>query len=220
MRGAFLLLGVLTVIVYTGAFIAFSTNVEAPASEVEDSLSLRETDASLARPQGSTIITNDKQERMSLVLSSPAFADDASIPQKYTCDGENVSPEFRISNAPEGTQSFVLLMDDPDIPVSVKKTRGIQNFDHWVVYNIPGDTTSIPEGGTQTMTTGMNTRGTNGYTGPCPPDREHRYFFRLYALRGILSFAKTPTLAEVEEAAVGMMLAKAELTGRYERARE
>jgi Raf kinase inhibitor-like YbhB/YbcL family protein len=157
---------------------------------------------------------------MSLTLTAPAFADGASIPQKYTCDGENVSPELHIGNAPEGTQSFVLVMDDPDIPVSVKQARGIDTFDHWVVFNIPGDTTVIPEGGLPNVGSGMNTRGTNGYTGPCPPDKEHRYFFRLYAVSGTLNFIKAPTLHEVEAAAQGMALGQATLTGRYERARE
>ena len=196
MRHAVLLLGLLTSIVYVGAFIALHQKVEAPHE-----------------------VSSDNPRVMSLTLTSPAFLDGGLIPSKYTCDGDNVSPELHVSNVPEGTKSFVLVMDDPDIPASVKQTRGIKTFDHWVMYNIAGDIERIPEGGGE-GSVGMNTRGTSGYTGPCPPDREHRYFFRLYALSGTLNFIKIPTLHEVEEAAKGMILEQASLTGRYERARE
>jgi len=165
------------------------------------------------------VSSDDNPPAMSLTLTSPAFSDGGLMPSKYTCDGDNVSPELHISNVPPGTESFVLVMDDPDIPPSVKQTRGINTFDHWVMYNIPGDTHTIAEG-IETGNVGMNTRGTSGYTGPCPPDREHCYFFRLYALSGTINFIKAPTLQEVEEAAQGMMLEQASLTGRYERARE
>jgi Raf kinase inhibitor-like YbhB/YbcL family protein len=186
----------MTCLVWAGAFIAVSRND-------------RESEG----------IIRDNAHAMSLTLTSPAFADGGFIPSPHTCDGDNVSPELEIGNIPKGTQSLVLVMDDPDIPVSVKQTRGISTFDHWVVYNIPPDTTRIPQGmidGSQ----GLNTRGTIGYTGPCPPDREHRYFFRLYALSGTLTFIQTPTLHDVEEAAKGMMLESTSLTGRYERAKE
>lgn len=198
MRPAFALLGLLACLVYVGGFIALSKKAEAPNEVINDN------------PRGT----------MSLTLTSPVFQDGGSIPQKYSCDGENISPELHIGNVPEGTVSFVLVMDDPDIPISVKQTRGIDTFDHWVVFNIPPETTVIPEGGLKEASSGMNTRGTNGYTGPCPPDKEHRYFFRLYAVSGTLNFIKAPTLHEVEAAAQGMSLASTTLTGRYERARE
>jgi len=210
MKRAFMLLGLLGAIVYGGAFLALERHQEASTGPAPTSTT----------EEAAPVIIRDNPETMSLTLTSPAFANGEMIPQKYTCDGENVSPELHISNAPEGTRSFILVMDDPDIPVSVKQARGIDTFDHWVVFNIPGDTTVIPEGGLQEATTGMNTRGTNGYTGPCPPDKEHRYFFRLYAVSGILNFIKAPTLHEVEAAAQGMSLGEATLTGRYERARE
>ncbi len=198
MRQAFALLGLLTCLVCVGAFIAFSKKAEAPTEVINDN------------PRGT----------MSLTLTSPVFPDGGSIPQKYSCDGENISPELHIGNVPEGTMSFVLVMDDPDIPISVKQTRGIDTFDHWVVFNIPSGTTIIPEGGLPGASSGMNTRGTNGYTGPCPPDKEHRYFFRLYAVSGTLNFITAPTLRDVEVAAKEMSLGSATLTGRYERARE
>lgn len=107
-------------------------------------------------------------------------------------------------------------MDDPDIPDSVKEARGIEKFDHWALYNIPPETMLIPEG-VSVGTQGMTSRGGGAYVGPCPPDREHRYFFRLYALSGTLNFVKIPTLDEIEIAAQGMEIGRATLMGRYER---
>jgi Raf kinase inhibitor-like YbhB/YbcL family protein len=153
---------------------------------------------------------------MALSISSPAFEEGGKIPSKYTCDADNVSPEIRIEGVPEGTVSFVLVMDDPDIPDTVKQARGIEKFDHWAVYNIGADTTVLAEG--KSVGTGaVNSTGKTSYTGPCPPDREHRYFFRLYALSGTLNFIQAPTLDELETAARGMMIESATLMGRYER---
>jgi Raf kinase inhibitor-like YbhB/YbcL family protein len=191
MRQAFMLLGIMTLVVSVGAFIAFSRKVEAPHD-------------------------TDNKASMSLSLTSPAFGQEGTIPSKYTCDGDNINPELNIANVPQGTKSFVLVMDDPDIPEEVKKTRGIEVFDHWVVYNIPESTTMIPEG-KDVGSFGLNSRGTTKYAGPCPPDREHRYFFRLYALRDTLNFINVPTLKEVEDAAQSLMIEKTELMGRYER---
>ncbi len=192
MRNAFMLLGIMTLVVSVGAFIALSNKAEAPHA-----------------------VTQDNTQSM-LTLTSPVFTDGGKIPSKYTCDAENINPELHIGNVPEGTRSLVLVMDDPDIPESVKKERGVDVIDHWVLYNIDPKTTVIPEGsapGTQ----GLNTRGETAYRGPCPPDREHRYFFRLYALSGTLNFIKTPTLKEVEDAAQGTILEQTTFMGRYER---
>jgi Raf kinase inhibitor-like YbhB/YbcL family protein len=193
MRFAYMLMGLSTIILSVGTFFAFSNRADAPAQ-----------------------VISPNQEDMPFTLSTPAFKEGESIPSKYTCDGDNVSPELHFENVPEGTKSFVLVMDDPDIPDSVKTARGIEVFDHWVLYNIPGTTKGLAEGEV-VGNSGLNSRGTEGYVGSCPPDREHRYFFRLYALSGTLNFIKSPTLREVEEAAQGMMLGKAELMGRYER---
>ncbi len=193
MRQAFTLLGITTLIVSIGAFVALSNRVEAPHD----------------------VIPNTQSP---MTLSSPVFTEGGRIPSKYTCDAENINPELHIANVPEGTQSLVLVMDDPDIPESVKKERGVDVIDHWVLYNIPPEITVIPEGsapGTQ----GLNTRGEAAYRGPCPPDREHRYFFRLYALSGTLNFIQTPTLREVEDAAKSMMIEQTTFMGRYERVR-
>ncbi len=193
MRYAFLLLGVMSLIVSVGGFIAFSDKAEAPV-----------------------VSEGNNQHSMKLTLSSPDFKEGESIPSKFTCDGENIIPRLTIENVPEGTESLVVVMDDPDIPESVKQARGIEKFDHWVLYNIPKDTTTLSHD-VLVGTSGLNTRGDAQYTGPCPPDREHRYIFRLYAVTGTLNFIQVPTLREVEEAARGMMLESAVLIGKYER---
>lgn len=195
MRHAFALLGLMSFIVLVGLYLAFSKPAEAP------------TDDSV------TPLTN---ESMSLILSSPAFAEGEQIPSKYTCDGENINPELHISGVPEGTESLVLVMDDPDIPDSVKESLGIESFDHWVLYNIPPDTTVIPERA-EVGSVGLSSRGEARYVGPCPPDGEHRYVFRLYAIKGTLTFIKAPTLRDVEEAAQGAAIESVTFTGRYER---
>jgi Raf kinase inhibitor-like YbhB/YbcL family protein len=153
---------------------------------------------------------------MSLKLNSPAFEEGGKIPSVYTCDGENISPEIRIEGVPEGTRSLLLVMDDPDIPEHVKERLSIEKFDHWTVYNIPSDTTILPEGA-QLAHVGLTSGGEAKYSGPCPPDREHRYFFRLYALPTQLNFDSLPTQQEVEDAAKKIALESATLMGRYER---
>lgn len=151
-----------------------------------------------------------------LMLTSSAFKDGASIPSRFTCEGENINPELRITYAPAGTKSFALLMDDPDIPESVKKNMGITVFDHWVVFNIPADTTEIGEGQKPPGVEGMNSAG-QGYTGPCPPDGEHRYFFKLYALDCTLDLNKSATKERVEKTMKGHVIEKAQLVGVYKK---
>ncbi len=150
-------------------------------------------------------------------LTSPAFAHHGKIPTKYTCDGENISPPLKIENAPVNTKSLVLLMDDPDIPDFVKQKYTIQVWEHWIIFNIPPGTTEIPEGKNPAGIMGKNTGGKNAYGGPCPPDREHRYFFTLYALDAMLNLPEGVSKKQVEEAMQRHVLAKAELVGRYER---
>ena len=114
-------------------------------------------------------------------ISSTAFEHEGKIPLKYSCDGENVSTPLDIADVPEGAKTLVLIMDDPDIPDFVKQKFGIEKYDHWVFFNIDPKTTQMKEG-EQPGTPGKNSAGEAKYTGPCPPDREHRYFFKLFAL--------------------------------------
>ncbi len=150
-------------------------------------------------------------------LTSLVFEHNGKIPAKYTCDGENTNPPLTISDAPKNAQSLVLLMDDPDIPAFVKEKFGIEVWDHWVIFNIPPMAREIKEGKNPSGILGKNSGGKNTYGGPCPPDKEHRYFFKLYALDTVLDLKEGAAKKEVEAAMEGHILAKAELIGKYER---
>lgn len=145
-------------------------------------------------------------------LTSSAFHSNGSIPPKHTCDGEDVSPELFFAHVPAEAQSLVLIMDDPDVP---RHLRADGMWDHWVVFNIPPHTTHISENTNPHGTLGKNSWGDNRYQGPAPPDREHRYFFKLYALDTKLSLPQGATKHAVEQAMQGHILAQAELMGRY-----
>lgn len=147
-------------------------------------------------------------------ITSPAFKHNGKIPQKYTCEGENISPPLAFSDIPEGTKSLVLLMDDPDVPKSLKPDG---MFDHWVVFNISPDTRIVAEGTPPPGVQGLNGVGKKGYIGPCPPDREHRYFFKLFAVSTLFTLGANVRKEDVEKALEKNTLEKAELIGRYEK---
>lgn len=147
-------------------------------------------------------------------LISQAFEYEGKIPSKYSCDGENVNPPLTISEVPAQAQSLVLIMDDPDVPQSVREDG---MWDHWVVFNIPPDTKDIPENQEPRGTAGLGTNGKTGYFGPCPPDREHRYFFKLYALDSKLDLPEGTDKLTVEKEMQGHVIDQAVLMGRYER---
>lgn len=150
-------------------------------------------------------------------IESAAFENSKAIPAKYTCDGEDVNPPLVWSGAPENTKSFVLIMDDPDVPKNIRKD-GL--WVHWMLWNIVSEIqmiaeNSLPNGAVQ----GITTFGRTGYGGPCPPDREHRYFFKLYALDTMLSLPSSATNDDLEQAMRGHILTQAELVGVYNRKR-
>ena|SRR3989344_720632 len=154
---------------------------------------------------------------MAMTLTSPAFEEGERIPAKYTCDGENISPPLKLEAVPEGAASFALIMEDPDVPRELHP-EGV--YDHWVAFNIPAETEVLAEGEVIGLP-GKNGRGEQGYRGPCPPPqyepKEHRYFFRLYALDRELALPEGATKDEVLAAMSGHTLATAELMGRYSR---
>jgi Raf kinase inhibitor-like YbhB/YbcL family protein len=152
-----------------------------------------------------------------MIIESPSFKNGENIPSKFTCDGENINPELRFKDVPKDTKSLALIMDDPDIPQAAKDSYGIDVWDHWVVFNIPPETSAISENSTPNGVIGVGTRGVNTYTPPCPPDREHRYFFKLYALDTMLLLDKTATKNDVLKEMEGHILAEAELVGLYQR---
>lgn len=201
MQKAYGVLGILFMIVLIGAFFAFE-RAEAPTEEEQ----LSDSD--------------NVSTTMSLSLTSPDFKNNGMIPSAYTCDGPGVNPELQIAGVPEGTQSLVLLVEDPDIPQEIRESRGIEKFDHWVLYGIGPDTVVIPENSV-VGSEGLNSRGEPGYVGACPPPEyeptTHRYIFKLYALSGTLRFIKAPTLGEVQAALEGMVIEETELIGRYKR---
>lgn len=148
-------------------------------------------------------------------LTSDAFGDGERIPPKHSCDGANVNPPLDISGVPPKTKSLVLIMDDPDVPKSVRPDG---MWVHWVVWNIDPATESISEDSVPVgAVEGMTDFGQPGYGGPCPPDREHRYFFKLYALDTEISLPSSATKIKVEQAMKGHILAQTELVGLYER---
>ncbi len=147
-------------------------------------------------------------------LSSPAFKEGGIIPSLYTCEGKHYNPPLEISDVPHQAKSLVLIMDDPDVPAHVRPER---MFDHWVVFNIMPDTRKIPENSVPQGIQGSNTYGKSSYFGPCPPDKEHRYFFKLYALDKMLDLHTGATKHQVEHAMKGHVIAECQLMGRYEK---
>ena len=150
---------------------------------------------------------------MAFALTSAAFTHQGPIPKSHTCQGKDNSPALAWSDLPKGTQSFALIVDDPDAPdPAAPKTTWV----HWVLYNIPPGTTGLKEAvapadlpsGTRE---GKNDWKRTGYNGPCPPIGRHRYFHKLYALDVVLPDLKQPTKAELEKAMKGHVLGKVEL---------
>jgi Raf kinase inhibitor-like YbhB/YbcL family protein len=144
----------------------------------------------------------------SMQLTSTAFEHEGTIPERYTCDGADVSPPLALAEVPAEARTLVLIMDDPDAP------RG--TWDHWVAYDIPPDA-EIPEGAGSLGTDGTNSWGRSGYGGPCPPSGTHRYFFNLYALNTELGLAPGATKEQVLDAMTGHVVAQGTLLGRYGR---
>jgi Raf kinase inhibitor-like YbhB/YbcL family protein len=143
----------------------------------------------------------------SMKLLSSAFQDNGSIPKKYTCEGNDVSPPLTILDIPQGTKSLALIIEDPD---SFKGT-----FDHWIVWNIPPTQLEIVEN-VSFKNQGVNGFGDNSYRGPCPPEGKlHRYFFKLYALDIELNLPKTTTKEKLIKEMEKHVLEKAELVGTY-----
>lgn len=158
--------------------------------------------------------TINKANSLFMRIESTAFAHNGDIPSKYTCDGDNISPPLAFVDIPVGTKSFVLIMHDPDVPKNIHPEG---DWDHWVVFNIPPTTKDVGEGEPLPGLYGLNSRGKAQYHGPCPPDREHRYFFKLYALDTLLKLSADVYRKEVEEAMHGHIIEEAELVGKYER---
>ena len=144
-----------------------------------------------------------------ILLRSEAFEEGGSIPGRFTCDGDDVSPPLSWSDPPAGTAGFVLVVDDPDA----------SNFVHWILANIPADVRSLAEGrGDEIGVAGRNNFGRVGWGGPCPPSGEHRYRFKLYAIPELLDVVRGASPPTVITAMHGRVLGQGQLTAGYRRA--
>jgi Raf kinase inhibitor-like YbhB/YbcL family protein len=143
-------------------------------------------------------------------ISSPGFENNQSIPAKFTCQGKNVSPELQITGTPAEAKSLTLIVDDPDAPMGV--------WTHWVVWNIPANTTFIIENSAPSFSTqGVTSFGKNEYGGPCPPSGTHRYFFKIYALDTELTIPASSNKNDLLNAIKDHILDSAELIGKYQK---
>lgn len=143
-------------------------------------------------------------------LSSPAFADNGLIPQKFTCQGDNLSPELNWSDAPANTKSFALILEDPDAPGGT--------FTHWILFDIPADQKQLAEAASPIGTAGHNSLSQSGYMGPCPPSGIHRYYFHLYALDvPSLNLRAGASRGEVDTAMKNHVIGTADVMGRYQK---
>jgi Raf kinase inhibitor-like YbhB/YbcL family protein len=152
---------------------------------------------------------------MNITVSSTAFKEGEAIPKKFSCDGDNVSPQLEWSGIPAGTKSIALIVDDPDAP------RG--TWVHWVLFNLPADTKGLSENVPRHSTLkngarqGMNDSRELGYDGPCPPGGTHRYYFKVYALDTMLALETGSTKAQLLKAMEKHILGEGQLMGTYKR---
>ncbi len=152
---------------------------------------------------------------MEIKITSSAFEDGGMIPSKYTCDGADISPPLQWDAVPEGTAGIAVICDDPDAPMGT--------FVHWVLYNLPPDTTQLPENVPAVDTLpngakqGVSDFGRVGYGGPCPPSGTHRYFFKIYALDAKLDVPGRVDKAALLKAMKGHILGQGQLIGKYKR---
>lgn len=140
-------------------------------------------------------------------LSSPAFSANSPIPARYTCDGENRSPPLTVSEIPSGTKSLALVVTDPDAPAGT--------WTHWILLNLPPETTHLPENVQDLGVSATNSFGTQGYGGPCPPSGTHRYVFTLYALDTELLIDPKMTAQDTLPAMQNHIFESTELVGTY-----
>ena len=171
----------------------------------------------LASCQGqATVPSQQPASAADLLVESTAFAESQDIPVRFTCDGDDVSPPLSWSEPPRGTQSLVLIVEDPDAPGGT--------WDHWLLFNIPAAIRLLPEGvPADPHPSGLGTHGSNSwhrleYGGPCPPaGSPHRYYFHLYALDTVLALKEGSNKKEIEQGMQNHILAEGSLVARYGR---
>jgi Raf kinase inhibitor-like YbhB/YbcL family protein len=136
-------------------------------------------------------------------ISSPVFENEETIPSEFTCEGADLSPPLKFTNLPNNTKSLVLIVDDPDA----------NNWVHWLVWNIPPNSTGFSKGENIAFPQGKNDFDDQRYNGPCPPSGTHRYFFRLYALGTMLDLKSGATRAQLDAAMSGHIIENTQLIG-------
>jgi Raf kinase inhibitor-like YbhB/YbcL family protein len=160
-----------------------------------------------------------QEVNMTFRLASTAFTEGGAIPSKHTCEGADISPPLTWSGVPSAAKSLALIVDDPDAPdPAAPRTIWV----HWVVYDLPSNTTGLAEGVDANhmpdgAKVGLNDWKKPSYGGPCPPIGRHRYFHKLYALDTTLPELQKPTKAALEAAMKGHILAEAQLIGTYQK---
>ncbi len=147
-------------------------------------------------------------------IRSNAFENGEKLPKKFTCDGENISPDLVWDNIPEHTISFAVICEDPDAPAGL--------FTHWIIFNIPANLSELPENIDKKekiqngIIQGITTSGFTGYSGPCPPEGPaHRYFFKIYALDKTLNISPPVKRDEFLKAINENILDEGQLIGKY-----
>ena len=158
---------------------------------------------------------------MTMTIASPVFRHEGAIPARHTCEGEDVSPPLVFGAVPAEAKSLALIVDDPDAPDPAAPRM---DWVHWVLYNLPPGTTSIPQGvGPEQLPAGtlqgLNDWKRTGWGGPCPPIGRHRYFFRLFALNAAMPDLGSPNRQRLQREMQGHLLGSAELMGTYQRSR-
>jgi len=155
------------------------------------------------------------EKKMEIKITSSAFEDGGLIPPKYTCDGADVSPPLQWQKAPAGTASIAVICDDPDAPMGT--------FVHWVLFNLPADTTQLAENipAVDTLPNGAKQGVSDfrrvGYGGPCPPSGTHRYFFKIYAVDAKFDIPGRADKAALLKAMTEHILGQGQLIGKYKR---
>jgi Raf kinase inhibitor-like YbhB/YbcL family protein len=165
-----------------------------------------------------TVDAASKPPEARMQISSSSFNPQGSIPGKYTCEGSDTSPPLAWSGVPPSAKSLALIVDDPDAP-DPKAPK--MTWVHWVLYDMPPQTSALGEGASRALPQGtkegLNDWKRTGYGGPCPPIGRHRYFFKLYALDTVLPDLKKPSKADLPKAMEGHIVGEAELVGTYQK---
>jgi hypothetical protein len=186
--------------VFAGLWFLYGTQVAAPTESI---------DVSASPNVPSLGISNSYNSSSTMQVRSAQFKNTGSIPYRYTCDGEDVSPPLTFNDIADEAVTLALLVEDPDAPSGT--------WDHWIVYNIPASTHEVKEGEEPQGVGGVNSWGRIGYGGPCPPSGEHRYIFSLFALNDVLDLPVGASKDSLLDAMEGKIIDQATLVGRYER---